>query len=157
MSMLTINVDKSGFEPVSFMSGTVEESSNFSSLQLDSRNELHVDCFGVIRINSVGVKKWILFFDSMKEKNIKVFFYRLPPVLIEQADMIKNFLCGATVVNAVIPFLCEQCGHINGLIKERKDVYGVNLDHVMWLCEKCNTSNLVFDDDPEEYLRFWKE
>jgi hypothetical protein len=153
--MLNIKVDSSGFEPVSYISGTVEETADFSALQLDSKNELHVDCFGIIRINSVGVKKWIKFFEAMNTQNKKVFFYRFPPVLIEQANMIKNFTCGATVVNAVMPFLCEDCGHLNGLIKERKDVHGVNMDHVMWLCEKCGKANLIFDDDPEDYLRFW--
>ena len=155
--MLKIRVDTSGFEPITFLSGTIEENADFSPLQSDSRSQLHIDCFEIIRINSVGVKQWIRFFEGLRTQKKKVFFYRFPPVLIEQANMIRNFTCGGTVVNAVIPFLCPDCGTLNGLIKERSDVQGLNMDQVMWPCEKCGKGNLVFDDDPDEYLRFWKE
>jgi hypothetical protein len=153
--MLTIHTIEKDGEPTYFLEGSIDEADEFYSLQVNSKNELHVDGMGVTRINSVGVKKWIRFFETAKVKNVRVYFYRVSPALVEQFNMIKNFGIGGTMVSAVFPFLCPDCAHTNAVIRTKEDSVE-DLDRVTQACEECGKTNLKFDDDIDSYKYFWK-
>ncbi len=135
--------------------GSIDEDVDFNSLAAEPI-PLHLDCFEIYRINSVGIRKWIAFFESLRKKNVPVYYYRVSTALIEQFNAIRNFGVGGTVISAVMPFLCENCKRISLMAKTKEEVLQMDLENDHFLCNHCGETALRFDDDAEEYLRFWK-
>ncbi len=135
--------------------GNIDESSDFSLIDIEGK-ELHLDCYEVSRINSVGVRKWILFFDALHKQGVKVFFYRISTALVDQFNYIKNFGAGGQVISATAPFNCESCRKMVLLEKFKKELVTTDLDEDLFLCPHCNKKSLRFDDVAEDYFFFWK-
>lgn len=138
------------------LSGVIDETVDFSLMKLpDSVKSFQVDLYGIKRINSVGIKKWMMFFESIKKKNLQFSFARVSPAIVEQIVGISNFSCGGTVVSVVLPFACKACGTQNFFVKTKEELSGVNVEKVTWPCQSCNKPELEFDDLADEYLGFW--
>ena len=137
------------------LEGVVDESCDFSGLT-DLQKTVDFYCSGIRRINSTGIKKWMNFFNQLQEKKVSVNFHQLSPSLVEQFNLISNFGCGATVVSVTLPYTCKSCGVSSPIVKDKKEVTGINLEKVSWPCASCGQVALEFDDLADEYLNFWK-
>jgi hypothetical protein len=137
------------------LDGVVDESFNLSELT-DLQKNSDFFCMGVRRINSTGIKKWINYFNGLREKKYAFTFHQLSPGLVEQFNLISNFGCGGTVVSVTLPYTCKSCGTANPVIKEKSEVVGIDLEKVDWPCASCGQTALEFDDLADEYLNFWK-
>jgi hypothetical protein len=135
--------------------GNIDESSDFGQIEVDGE-ELHVDCYEVARINSVGVRKWIIFFSSMKDRGVKVFYYRISTALVDQFNYIKNFGAGGQVVSASAPFTCQSCKKMVLLEKFKKEIPTTDFDRDLFNCPVCQKKSLRFDDVAEDYFFFWR-
>lgn len=155
--MLTVSKKLSPEQKVTYeCSGIIDEGVNFLLLEgIDALSEFSLDLYGIKRINSVGIKKWITFFEKFQKKNVKMSFVRVAPAIVEQLVNISNFSCGADILSVVLPFHCKACSQSNFLVKTKAELTNVDLDHTNWNCQSCNKAELEFDDLPDEYLRFW--
>ncbi len=133
--------------------GSVEESVNFEQLIGTTPAELHVNCKEIPRINSVGVKAWIKFFQGVQAKGTKIKFLECSTAIVEQINLISNFTCGGTVESIYVPFSCTGCkSELVGLFKT-SDLRKLNSKIPDLKCAKCG-GKVVFDDIPEEYFAF---
>jgi hypothetical protein len=138
------------------LAGSIEESFNFEQaigFPASPTDEVQVNCKGIVRINSVGVKAWIKYFQTLHSRGIKLKFVELSTAIVEQMNFISNFRCGGEVESIFVPFSCEKChSELVGLFKT--DVLKKLQCKIPPLrCSKCG-GQAVFDDVPEEYFGF---
>lgn len=151
--MLSVVKEQKGDALLVRLSGSIEESVDFEQLIGTPPSELYVNCKGVPRINSVGIKGWIKYFQSLSEKGVKLTFQECSTAIVEQINLISNFSCGGTVESIFVPFSCENCkSELVGLFKSDA-LKQANFDIPNLKCSKCGGS-AVFDDIPEEYFNF---
>ena len=139
--------------------GSIEESVSFDQLvgyPSPPVTEMHVNCKGIPRINSVGVKAWIKFFQAIHAKGIKLKFLDCSTAIVEQMNFISNFRCGGEVVSLFVPFSCEKChSELVGLFKADM-IKKLQLKIPPLQCSKCG-GRAIFDDVPDEYFGFMME
>ena len=148
--------NKEGELPQYQIVGSIDETSDFEMIIVQGK-ELHLDCYEVARINLVGVKKWIRYFNDLNEKGIELFFYAVSSALVSQLNVIKNFRSGGTVVSVSLPFLCTHCNLPSIEVRKKSEVMGVDFENEVFPCPHCGNKAMKFDDDPEEYFHFWTE
>jgi hypothetical protein len=153
--MSAVNVVHEGNRSALTLSDVVDDTFDLDSHVPGLKNEIFVLCSNVKRINSTGVKKWIMFFQKMTAAGKKVYYVQLSPVLVEQFNLISNFGAGGTVVSIEIPFQCTACGKQSNIVKTKEELQGVRLEKAKWPCKNCGKPALEFDDIEEEYLKFW--
>lgn len=135
------------------ISGSIEESVNFDQLIGPPPAELHVNCKEIPRINSVGVKAWIKYFQAAQAKGTKIKFIECSSAIVDQFNLISNFSAGGTVESIYVPFSCSSCKtELMGLFKT-EDLKKLNFEIPELKCSKCG-NKAVFDDIPEEYFGF---
>lgn len=151
--MLNVTKESKDGALVIKLSGSIEESVNFDQLLGEPQPQMHVYCRDVKRINSIGVKAWIRYFQVAQKKGTKLKLFECSTAIVEQINLISNFTCGGTVESLFIPFCCNQCKtELVGLFKS-EDLKKLNLKVPDFKCAKCG-GKAVFDDIPEEYLGF---
>lgn len=133
--------------------GSIEESVNFDQLIGPPPAEMEVNCKEIPRINSVGVKGWIKYFQSCQAKGTKLKFVECSTAIVEQINLISNFTCGGMVDSIYVPFSCSSCKtELLGLFKT-DDLKKLQMKLPDLKCTKCG-NKAVFDDIPEEYFGF---
>ena len=133
--------------------GAIEESVNFDQMIGTTPSEMLINCKEVPRINSVGVKGWIKYFQTAAAKGTKLRFSECSTAIVEQINLISNFTCGGTVESIYVPFACTNCkSELIGLFKS-EDLKKLNMKLPDLKCSKCGGA-AVFDDIPEEYFSF---
>lgn len=136
------------------MAGTIEESVDFHALIGEpSTKKMDIITREVLRINSVGVKAWIKYFQTVAAKGIELRFLECSTAIVEQINLISNFTCGGTVESIYVPYCCEKCStELLGLYRTADLVKnGLNVPDAK--CSKCG-GIARFDDIPEEYFGF---
>jgi hypothetical protein len=138
------------------LNGTIEENVDLEALIGSFQGELTVKCRGITRINSVGLKTWIRYFQEIRNQG-KVFrFIECSHPVIEQLNMISNFACGGEVVSILLPYSCTKCQNEFVANCKTEDLKANGLKVPDAKCEKTDCG-AVFDDDPEEYLYFLED
>jgi len=131
--------------------GTVDEHVDLSALDaLKGRIELNLA--GVRRFNSVGIRFWI---DAMRALAARgrVECVECSRAVIDQVNMIRGFLGGATVRSFHVPMLCEHCDvEVDKLVRVEDCADG--LPEVR--CPKCSVP-MELDDLEDNYLLFVRE
>ena len=153
--MLDIKKAQIGNKTEIVLSGVVDEYSKLERISTASAQEISVNCRGVTRINSPGVKDWKRFFESQRELGIKLSFSEISPALITQFNFITGLINKEECLSICMPFVCEQC-HAD-IIK----IYPVSLTSktefkdLKEVCSKC--SNLLeFNENFDEYSTFFR-
>jgi anti-anti-sigma regulatory factor len=152
--VITVAKEQKGTALVIKMTGSIEETVNFEQLiGPPPAGELHVMCKEVSRINSVGVKSWIRYFQTAQQKGTKLKFSECSTAIVEQINLISNFTCGGVVESIYVPFSCASCkSELLGLFKT-EELKKLNMEIPPVKCNKCQ-GMAQFDDIPEEYLGF---
>ena len=151
--MVNVVKEQKGTALIVRLSGSIEESVNFDQVIGVPPAELWVSCKEVPRINSVGVKGWIKYFQSAQAKGTKLKFFECSTAIVEQINLISNFTCGGAVESIFVPFSCVNCkSELVGLFK-CEDLKKLQLRLPDLKCSKCG-GKAVFDDIPEEYFGF---
>lgn len=135
-------------------SGSIEENVDFASLVGPVNTpKMDVVVREVLRINSVGVKSWIKYFQSIAQKGVKLRFLECSTAIVEQINLISNFTCGGAVESIFVPFCCTKCStELLGLFRT-DDLKRINYQIPDLKCSKC-AGVARFDDIPEEYFGF---
>ncbi len=151
--MINVIKEQKGSVLVVRLVGAVEETVNFDELLGPPPAEMEINCKEIPRLNSVGVKAWIKYFQSCQTKGTQLRFTECSTSIVEQINLISNFTCGGNVVSIYIPFSCTSCKcELVGLFKT-EDLRKIQLKLPNLKCTKCGGS-AVFDDIVEEYLGF---
>lgn len=151
--MITVNRTQSPEGILVHLVGTIEESVNLEQLIGPVDALLIVNCRGITRINSVGVKTWMKYFQGLRFQGHQFKFVDCSQPIVEQLNMISNFDCGGKVESILLPFYCSTCkqeliGTANTSDLKESGLEVPNVD-----CGKQNCA-AKFDDDPDEYFSF---
>ena len=133
--------------------GPIDEDVQFESAIGLVPQEIIISCREIPRINSIGVKAWVKYFQTLRQKGVKFTFIECSTAIVEQFNLISNLISGGTVESIYVPFSCTKCkSELIGLFKcEDLKKSGFTLPSLT--CSKCS-GPVVFDDIPEEYFRF---
>lgn len=151
--MVKVAKEQQGNALVVRLSGSIEESVNLEELVGQTPGEVIVNCKEITRINSVGVKGWIKYFSSLQAKGVKLTFQECSTAIVEQINLISNFICGGTVESVFVPFACSNCKSELIALFKVADLKAGDLNLPELKCTKCG-GKAVFDDIEEEYFAF---
>jgi hypothetical protein len=107
--MIKVTREQKGDQVSAWIEGIISEQANLPQALGQLPRELHLYCGGIPRITSFGVKQWIEFFTKATKLGTRVTFHECSPAVINQANMITNFLCGGRVQSLFLPFACLKC------------------------------------------------
>ncbi len=135
-------------------SGSIEESVDFATLVGPvTTPKVDIIVREILRINSVGVKAWIKYFQGLGTKGTRLRFLECSTAIVEQINLISNFTCGGIVESIFVPFCCTKCNtELLGLFRT-EDLRKINFNIPDLKCSKCG-GIAKFDDIPEEYFGF---
>jgi hypothetical protein len=114
-----------------------------------------IDLSGLTRMNSLGVREWILFLEQLPHSSLE--FSGISEVFLQQGVIVPELLGSRSplVRSFEAPYFCEQCNQRKLLTLRPAELArnGGALAPPARACEKCN-SKLVFDALEEEYFFF---
>lgn len=148
------------FRPV----GIVDEDINFSVIlstisQLGvASHEFRFDLGQIDRINSCGVREWLLLMEKLPA-GMRYSFLNVNELMVEQANMISGILgrAGTPVLSFMAPYHCDKCNKDIAVSLEPKQVQYVDDSPAApkMSCPTCGTP-LKFDWLEDEYFAFVK-
>ena len=140
------------------VTGTIDEHFNLAGHLpvICAAKRVVIDTGGVKRVNSAGVRTWIMFLSQLPP-GVELVFEKLPVVLVEQANMVLNFLGHGRVTSFMAPYFCYDCQeNTTPLIPDGKVEFDWANPHPPTInCATCSGA-LSFDDDEEGYFEFLK-
>ena len=137
------------------LAGEINEAVDFEKMFGATTPDTILNCKEISRINSVGVKAWVSFFQTRVLEGTQLTFVECSPAIVEQLNLIMNFACGGKVESIYVPFACTVKGCKKALVglftveALRRSKFALPAVK----CTKCG-GEAVFDDLPEEYFRF---
>jgi len=136
-----------GNETVITLEGIINEFSNLDVSGIAQGTPVVLDTGGVVNINSLGVRSWLIFIEALCKRASRVVIRRLAAVLVVQTAAIRRFLGTATVASYLAPWECPACERTIDILQDS----GVHppVPH----CPKCGAA-MVLDDLPDWYLGF---
>ena len=95
-----------------FLAGVIDENADFSEL-LQEQAPLSIDFSGVERINSIGIRSWMMFMTRWGDKPLN---YLECPVIIADQLAVTPALRGikkraSVIMSAYVAFDCSNCRH----------------------------------------------
>lgn len=140
-----------------YLYGTIDEEAKLNQILAPKDGTLRLNLAGIKRINSYGVRQWIL---TLQSANFYIHFVECPEVMIEQANMITNFLSRGKVISFYAPYNCPRCNSdVMKLFKLDEDFKEASPDNIVppkIICDKCSCE-MALDQDENEYFLFLKE
>ena len=104
--------------PVLRVSGCVHENSGLEAFgrqiapQLQGLPELNVDLVGLINMNSVGVRSWLLFLEDVQRRVGRIAFHNVSETFVDLCNVIPDILGNARssrIESFCVPFFCGAC------------------------------------------------
>jgi anti-anti-sigma regulatory factor len=135
------------------LAGEIVEGLDFFQLIGKTAPDTLLNCAGITRMNSVGVKTWIAYFQKEAKTGTKLRFTECSPAVVEQLNLIMNFSCGGTVESVYVPFSCKKCKKYSVELSQVKDLKVAGLNAPVSTCKICG-GEALFDDILEEYFIF---
>ncbi len=99
-------------EDVTFLklSGVIDEDNTLagSVKKIDGRTVI-IDLSGVERINSCGVRDWVNWLNDLHHKGKQTILVRCSPCIVNQINLVNNFVGGGMVKSFFAPYYCGRC------------------------------------------------
>ena len=114
---LQVTVTEKNNEKNIKLQGSIDEFSKFPEItDNDKNNIVSVDLKGIIRINSLGIRLWILWMESMKPCQ-QVILKNCPQLIVNQMNSISGFKPDyVNVLSFYINYYCEECDLQNNVL-----------------------------------------
>lgn len=133
------------------LEGEVDESNQLAERTASlSGRKIVVNAEKVSRINSCGVRDWIVWVQGLEARGNSVHLVRCSPAIVSQVKMVRNF-CGAFghVVSFLAPYYCPTCDseHEENLLAS---MIRDSTSAPTAICESCGEP-MEFDDLLETY------
>jgi anti-anti-sigma regulatory factor len=152
--MLTIKKEQKDKTLTVTMEGSFDESVDlFKEIGEVNAAFLNVDCQGIKRQNSTGVKNWVKFFQSVSATGTVIKFYNCSTAIIDQFNLVSNFGGGGSVESFYVPYSCKKCEAEMVALFKTEDVIKLKYQIPEGKCRRC-TYPAAFDDVVEEYFAF---
>jgi hypothetical protein len=132
--------------------GDINEATDFSALaaQLGPVNLL--DLQNVERINSCGVREWMRFVAGQECSGKKLDFEHCSAAIVQQMNMVNNFVGKGTVVSVMAPYLCPECDKTANRALDVSKPIDPQVNERM-PCPSCG-ADMEFDELPSQYFGF---
>lgn len=99
-------------EDVTFLKvgGVIDEDNTLarSLKKIDGRTVV-IDLSGVERINSCGVRDWVNWLNDLDAKGKRVVLVRCSPCIVNQVNLVNNFVGRGKVKSFFAPYFCPRC------------------------------------------------
>ena len=109
--------------------GHLNEDARLEDLATEIAGPTHFDLSGVLRVNSPGVREWLLFIESIDGLGPH-FFSRCSLPIVSQMNMIDNFVGTSSVSSVMAPFICDRCAEEASaevaIVDRQPDIVGPN-------------------------------
>ena len=151
--MLKILREQLGQTLVLKLAGDVIEGTDFDQLIGKTAPDTQLNCKDITRMNSVGVKTWIKYFQKESKSGTKLRLVECSPAVVEQINLIVNFVCGGTVESIYLPYACKKCKKYLVKFSKVSDLKNSGLKAPVVACDVCG-GEALFDDILEEYFLF---
>ncbi len=138
---------------VVYLSGVIDENADLDKSIGDLSGIVDIICRDIQRLNSMGIKSWLKYFQGLKAKGCAIRFQECSIAIIEQLNLISNFLIGAPVDSIFVPFVCTKCFLEHSVLFDVEDLKSHQLQVPEILCTRCQ-SKACFDDIAEDYFSF---
>ncbi len=135
------------------LSGVIDETTQFEHHFGTPKKTITLICKEVTRINSVGVKSWIRYFQSLK--GVTIIFQECSLAIVEQLNSFSNFASGGTIQSIYLPFLCQNCQHDFVALCEKATLEARQYRVPSSPCPHCQ-GRAVFDDT-DEFFAFARQ
>ena len=131
--------------------GRIDENADLGLLAESlAAGPLTFDLGGLVRINSIGVREWMDFVKSLRDREVRL--VRCASVFVEQLNAIANFAGGAIIETVLAAYECEHDSHVVTL-EVRADDARKGVFPSVPACPECSREMLpAFEDDL--YYRF---
>jgi len=116
---------------------------------------LVIDMGGVTRLNSVGVRDWVLALREMRQLFPAVQLMDCTPPVMNEVNFVRNFSEGTVIASFQAPLFCTRCSKESF---STMDVYhpedGSQIKSLpVFSCERTDCENAL-DDDESSFLTF---
>ena len=143
-----------------FLSEEIDENASFSDLETIKTKVLIVDLNGIRKLNSMGLKKWIMW--TRSQAGTQFVFSRCPAAIVNQMNILEGFLPQGSIVDSFyIPYKCDSCGAEHSQLAQRNfDYQEATNDQPLRIalastrpCENCDET-MEWDVIEKLYFRF---
>jgi anti-anti-sigma regulatory factor len=116
---------------------------------------LVIDLGGVSRLNSVGVRDWVLALRGLRARFESIRIIDCTPPVMNEVNFVRNFAEGALIASFQAPTFCTRCSREgSALIPVFGAQDGRRLEALpSFACERTDCENAL-DDDESSYLAF---
>ena len=136
------------------LSGEIDDIVDFKTKLSGIKGEVHFYTKAVSRINSLGVKAWMISMQQLTQEGAKLKFYECSPSIVEQFNLIVNFGYGSPIESAYVPYVCPECNATRVALFSTADIKKMGNNPPEPPCPSCKKANMTFDDIPSEYFQF---
>ena len=95
------------------LDGVIDEHNGLDTLTSalgTPRAVLLIDLAGVRRINSVGVRDWVVWLRGLRQIYTTIVLFDCPPAIMNEVNLVRNFAEGAVITTFRAPYYCDRCG-----------------------------------------------
>ncbi|MCA9522157.1 MAG: hypothetical protein KC609_14355 [Myxococcales bacterium] len=140
-------------EPVVLeLRGSIDEHSDLSLLHDAKGSSMLLVLKDIVRVNSVGVKKWIQAINRIDD-GTDVVLSECSLAIVAQINMVKNFAGRARIRSFYAPYYCSGCDAEFRFLYDVDHNFGaVPFQAPPAVCPQCQ-QQLVFDDIEADYLQ----
>ncbi|MCG8424873.1 MAG: hypothetical protein MJE77_43870 [Proteobacteria bacterium] len=138
------------------LSGTIDcdfDGKKLAAVIRTSRLAIHLA--GVRLITSFGIREWIDFMTAAARRAEDILLLDCSPKIIQQANMVANFVGSGRIVSFYAPYRCATCGTDSRVHMHLRRDWDVVIRRVPpdRVCVNCG-QNETFDDDPDTYFAY---
>lgn len=136
------------------LSGPIDENSDFSPITESKKDSFELHLGGTTRINSYGIRKWIMMLNKVENKDIT--YVNCPVYFVNQVNLVNKLVDKVKINTLFLPFYCSQCDEEPEFLINFSELLKDNFRETLATDYKCPTckENCEFYDDIEEYLSF---
>jgi len=128
------------------IAGTLTEDDDLIPLAGGLTGKVTIDLSGLRRINSAGVRMWMLFVRAVPP-SVELTLEKCSVPFVNQMNLVRDFVGGARVTSVYVPYLCTKCS--------KSPVRLASLGEAMPEAGKCDCGGaLEMDADEQHYLAF---
>lgn len=133
--------------------GVIDENTNFEKTIGKIHSSLDVNCKGIARINSIGVKGWVRYFNGLRKNGIRLRFFECPTAIIQQMELFHNFVDPSEICSLVISRFCKACkktqDEIFSVADLKKNSFNIS-------SEPCTCGGMLNFDHTDDYFKALK-
>lgn len=147
--MSNLKVSKNGANYV--LSGVLDETADLTAFK-DAKGAITINFKNVERINSCGIREWVVAFTGLTE--LQAVFEECSLVVVKQLNAVPDFKGKAIVKNFFAPYFCESCDKEDIQLFQATEIKPDQAPPEK-TCGTCKKA-MSFDAIPSQYFSFLK-